>query len=88
MREGTCIRLLEAAALSDPPSSIQPVGSQIDSGVSVAGYSWNLWSGPNSNWQTISFVSADGNINDFSADLNEFFRTSPHYIIDVPHCSP
>ncbi|KAI0727119.1 endo-1,4-beta-D-glucanase [Fomitopsis betulina] len=53
---------------------IEPVGSQIDSGISVAGHTWNLWSGPNSNWQTISFVSADGNINDFSADINEFFQ--------------
>lgn len=68
-----------AALLILLSSSIQPVGSQIDSGVNVAGHSWNLWSGPNSNWQTISFVSADGNINDFSADLNEFFRTSSHY---------
>ncbi|PCH40581.1 glycoside hydrolase family 12 protein [Wolfiporia cocos MD-104 SS10] len=53
---------------------IQPVGSQVESGVEVAGYSWNLWAGPNSNWETISFVSADGNINSFSEDLNDFFQ--------------
>jgi len=53
---------------------IDPVGSQIDSGITVAGNTWNLWSGPNSNWQTISFVSANGNINSFSADINDFFQ--------------
>ncbi|KAG6382029.1 glycoside hydrolase family 12 protein [Boletus reticuloceps] len=52
---------------------IQPVGSLQTSDVSIAGYTWNAWKGPNGNWETISFVSQDGNINDFSADLNEFF---------------
>ncbi|OBZ71677.1 Endoglucanase-1 [Grifola frondosa] len=52
---------------------IQPVGSQIVSGISLAGYTWNLWRGPNANWQVLSFVSADGNINDFNADLKDFF---------------
>ncbi|KAF8891848.1 endocellulase [Infundibulicybe gibba] len=53
---------------------IQPVGSQIVSGISIAGHTWNLWRGPNSNWQVLSFVSASGNIPNFSADLNEFFK--------------
>ncbi|EIW80354.1 glycoside hydrolase family 12 protein [Coniophora puteana RWD-64-598 SS2] len=53
---------------------IQPVGSLATSDVTVAGYTWNIWTGPNSNWETISFVSQDGNINDFSEDLNEFFQ--------------
>jgi len=52
---------------------IQPVGSSIQSGISLAGHPWTLWSGPNQNWQVFSFVSADGNINDFSADLKDFF---------------
>ncbi|KAG6896172.1 hypothetical protein C0992_009866 [Termitomyces sp. T32_za158] len=55
-------------------SRIQPVGSQIASGVSVAGHTWNLWRGPNTNWQVISFVSASGDITSFSADLKEFFN--------------
>lgn len=33
---------------------IQPVGSQILSGVQIAGHSWNLWKGPNANWQVLS----------------------------------
>ncbi|KAH9950342.1 glycoside hydrolase family 12 protein [Amylocystis lapponica] len=53
---------------------IQPVGSLSTSGVSLAGYTWNIWEGPNSNWETISFVSQSGNINDFSGDLQDFFQ--------------
>jgi xyloglucan-specific endo-beta-1,4-glucanase len=53
---------------------IQPVGSQIQSGISLAGHTWNLWRGPNSNWQVLSFVSASGDITNFSADLNVFFQ--------------
>ncbi|KAJ7188769.1 endocellulase [Mycena filopes] len=52
---------------------IQPVGSQITSGTVVAGHTWNLWKGPNANWQVLSFVSAAGNINAFDVDLNDFF---------------
>ena len=53
--------------------SIQPVGSQILSGIELAGHSWNLWKGPNANWEVLSFVSADGDITDFNADLKDFF---------------
>ncbi|KAF9447744.1 glycoside hydrolase family 12 protein [Macrolepiota fuliginosa MF-IS2] len=52
---------------------IQPVGSQIQSGISLAGHTWNLWSGPNSNWKVLSFVSASGDITSFNADLKVFF---------------
>ena len=52
---------------------IQPVGSQILTNIQVGGYSWNLWKGPNSNWQVLSFVAADGEIHDFNVDLKEFF---------------
>ncbi|KAL6301694.1 glycoside hydrolase family 12 protein [Sparassis latifolia] len=53
---------------------VQPVGSLSKSGVSLAGYSWNVWEGPNSNWETISFVSASGDLTSFSTDLNTFFQ--------------
>lgn len=52
---------------------IQPVGSLIKSGISIAGYQWNLWTGPNSNWQVYSFETAQGDITNFNVDLNEFF---------------
>ncbi|THH02955.1 hypothetical protein EW145_g6660 [Phellinidium pouzarii] len=53
--------------------SIQPVGSQTTTGISLAGHTWTLWKGPNANWEVLSFVSADGDITDFSADLTDFF---------------
>ncbi|KII95623.1 glycoside hydrolase family 12 protein [Plicaturopsis crispa FD-325 SS-3] len=53
---------------------IQPVGHQITTATEVANHTWNLWTGPNANWQVYSFVSSTGNINDFSADLNDFFK--------------
>ncbi|KAG6827131.1 hypothetical protein H0H92_013080 [Tricholoma furcatifolium] len=52
---------------------IQPVGSQTVTGLSIAGYTWNLWAGPNTNWETYSFVVQNENITSFSADLTEFF---------------
>ncbi|OCH92827.1 endocellulase [Obba rivulosa] len=52
---------------------IQPVGSQTVTNVSIAGFDWNVWKGPNANWETISFVSADGDITDFRVDLKDFF---------------
>ncbi|KAG6855867.1 hypothetical protein H0H87_009902 [Tephrocybe sp. NHM501043] len=54
---------------------IQPVGSPVKSGISLAGHSWTLWSGPNANWKVLSFVSESGDITSFSADLNEFFSS-------------
>lgn len=53
---------------------IQPVGSQILSGLQIAGHTWNLWKGPNSNWEVFSFVSASGDITNFNVDLNDFFK--------------
>ncbi|KAI0775594.1 endocellulase [Trametes elegans] len=52
---------------------IQPVGSLTKSGVEVAGHTWDVWTGPNTNWQVISFVSQDGDLTSFDADLKEFF---------------
>jgi xyloglucan-specific endo-beta-1,4-glucanase len=53
---------------------IQPVGSQAQTGINIGGHTWTLWSGPNTNWHVYSFVSASGDINSFSGDLNAFFR--------------
>ncbi|KAI0634642.1 endocellulase [Trametes polyzona] len=52
---------------------IQPVGSQVQSGINLAGHNWTLWKGPNANWEVLSFVSQDGDITNFSGDLKEFF---------------
>ncbi|KAJ6631520.1 endocellulase [Mycena sp. CBHHK59/15] len=53
---------------------IQPVGSQITTGTVIANQTWNLWKGPNANWEVLSFVSATGDLNYFDVDLNEFFK--------------
>lgn len=58
---------------ADDHTRIQPVGSQITSGTSIAGHTWNLWRGPNQNWQVLSFVSSTGDLKNFNVDLNEFF---------------
>lgn len=50
-----------------------PLGSQVASDISVGGYTWNLYEGPNTYWETISFVTAEGNLNNFSSDLKDFF---------------
>ncbi|KAK7057626.1 xyloglucan-specific endo-beta-1,4-glucanase A [Favolaschia claudopus] len=63
---------------------IQPVGSQITTGTSIAGHTWNLWKGPNSNWQVLSFVSSAGDINSFNVDLNDFFK----YLIQEQGVAP
>ncbi|PIL34901.1 hypothetical protein GSI_02688 [Ganoderma sinense ZZ0214-1] len=52
---------------------IWPVGSKVQSGISLAGHRWTLWKGPNSNWEVLSFVSEDGDITSFNADLKVFF---------------
>ncbi|KAI0311186.1 concanavalin A-like lectin/glucanase domain-containing protein, partial [Amylostereum chailletii] len=52
---------------------IQPVGSQVTAGAQVGNHTWNVWTGPNANWEVISFVSAAGDINSFNADLKDFF---------------
>ncbi|KAJ7429857.1 endocellulase [Mycena galericulata] len=52
---------------------MQPIGSQIATGIVIAGYTWNLWKGSNENWEVLSFGSAAGDINSFNDDLNAFF---------------
>ncbi|KAG7091159.1 hypothetical protein E1B28_010212 [Marasmius oreades] len=53
---------------------IQPVGSAVTRGISLAGHTWDLWRGPNQNWQVLSFVIQDGEATNFNVDLNEFFK--------------
>ena len=48
------------------------MGSQITTATPIAGYTWNLWKGPNANWEVLSFV-ASSQINSFDVDLKAFF---------------
>ncbi|EIW87083.1 glycoside hydrolase family 12 protein [Coniophora puteana RWD-64-598 SS2] len=52
---------------------IQPIGSKTAS-ANIGGHQWDVWTGPNSNWQVISFLTTEGDITNFSADLNDFFK--------------
>ncbi|KZO89966.1 glycoside hydrolase family 12 protein [Calocera viscosa TUFC12733] len=54
---------------------IEPVGSLLTSSVSIDGYTWNLWSGTNSNWEVYSFIPATSgtSITSFSTNLLPFF---------------
>ncbi|KAJ7876122.1 endoglucanase [Mycena olivaceomarginata] len=63
---------------------IQPVGSQITTGTVVANHTWNLWKGPNANWEVLSFVSAAGDLNSFDVDLNDFFT----YLVEEQGVAP
>ncbi|KAJ7287105.1 endocellulase [Mycena rebaudengoi] len=51
---------------------IQPVGQQITTETVIGDNTWNIWKGPNANWQVISFVSARGDLNWFNEDLKVF----------------
>ncbi|KDQ52789.1 glycoside hydrolase family 12 protein [Jaapia argillacea MUCL 33604] len=55
---------------------IQPVGSSIVTGISLAGYTWDLWKATTETWETYSFIphTTGTSITSFSADLNVFFK--------------
>jgi len=59
---------------------IQPVGSLLTSNIEIDGYTWNLWSGPNSNWEVYSFIPATTgtSITSFNTNLLPFFT----YLVD------
>ena len=50
------------------------IGSTVAQGLQLGGHTFDLKHGPNSNWDVFSFITAEGDITDFQADLNDFFR--------------
>ncbi|KAI0691156.1 concanavalin A-like lectin/glucanase domain-containing protein [Cerioporus squamosus] len=50
------------------------IGSTVVQNLQIAGHTWNLKHGPNSNWDVFSFITAEGDITNFNADLNDFFQ--------------
>ena len=50
------------------------IGNVVAQNLQLGGHTWTLKQGPNSNWDVFSFITAEGDITDFSADLNDFFR--------------
>ncbi|PCH40472.1 glycoside hydrolase family 12 protein [Wolfiporia cocos MD-104 SS10] len=75
---GTSTSTFEVMIWVSTEGGAGPLGSEIASDISVGGYSWNLYEGFNTYWQTVSFVTNQGNINDFSSDLKDYFN----YLID------
>ena len=57
--------------------SVGGIGNVVASNLNIGGHIWTLKYGPNANWEVFSFITADGDITDFNADLNDFFRTFP-----------
>ncbi|KAF7976447.1 hypothetical protein HWV62_6687 [Athelia sp. TMB] len=51
---------------------LNPIGSPI-ANVNIAGCSWTLWQGTNSDWTVFTYLRNQADITSFSADLNEFF---------------
>ncbi|KAI0352554.1 concanavalin A-like lectin/glucanase [Trametes cingulata] len=50
------------------------IGNTVAQNLQLGGHTWNLKHGPNSNWDVFSFITAEGDITDFNADLNDFFQ--------------
>lgn len=51
-----------------------PIGSPVDV-VMIAGQSWDVWYGPNSGWNTVSYIRAT-NTTSATIDLNDFMQDS------------
>ncbi|KAI0687000.1 concanavalin A-like lectin/glucanase domain-containing protein [Earliella scabrosa] len=53
---------------------VSGIGGVVAQNLQIGGHTWNLRHGPNGNWDVFSFITAEGDITDFRADLNDFFR--------------
>jgi xyloglucan-specific endo-beta-1,4-glucanase len=52
---------------------VYPIGSKVAT-VNVAGYSWDLYKGPNGSMTVFSFIPSDGSWKlSFNADVKQFF---------------
>ena len=74
-----------------PVHSVGGIGGVVAQNLQIAGHTWNLHHGPNANWDVFSFITAEGDITDFKADINKFFRTVSHSVpvvvaVDVLCC--
>lgn len=71
--------------------SVQPFGSQIASGVSVGGHTYNVWEGTQSSWDTISYSMTTGATSVSNLDVGALaqdavsrgYLSSSCYLIDV-----
>jgi hypothetical protein len=71
--------------------SVQPFGSQVASGVSVGGHTYNIWEGAQSTWNTISYSMTSGTTSVSNLDVGTLaqdavsrgYLSSSCYLIDV-----
>jgi len=71
--------------------SVQPFGSQVASGVSVGGHTYNIWEGAQSSWNTISYSMTSGTTSVSNLDVGTLaqdavsrgYLSSSCYLIDV-----
>jgi cellulose 1,4-beta-cellobiosidase len=71
--------------------SVQPFGSEVDSNVSVGGTSYNIWEGPQSSWNTITYDMTAGVTSVSNLDIGTLaqnavslgYLSSSCYLIDV-----
>jgi Glycosyl hydrolase family 12/Cellulose binding domain len=71
--------------------SVQPFGSQVASGVSVGGHSYNVWEGTQSSWNTVSYSMTAAATSVSSLDVGALaqdavsrgYLSSSCYLIDV-----
>jgi cellulose 1,4-beta-cellobiosidase len=71
--------------------SVQPFGSEIASGVTVGGYSYNIWEGQQSTWNTISYEMNTGTTSVSNLDIGTLaqdavsrgYLSDSCYLIDV-----
>ncbi|KAI0775593.1 concanavalin A-like lectin/glucanase domain-containing protein [Trametes elegans] len=54
--------------------SVGGIGNVVADNLELGGHKWTLKHGPNANWDVFSFITAEGDITDFDADLNDFFQ--------------
>ncbi|KAI0671216.1 concanavalin A-like lectin/glucanase domain-containing protein [Trametes maxima] len=50
------------------------IGNVVAQNLQIGGHTWTLKHGPNTNWDVFSFITAEGDITNFNADLNDFFQ--------------
>jgi len=53
--------------------NVYPIGQKVAT-VTIAGYTWDLWTGYNGKMRVYSFIPPSGTIKSFTADIKDFFK--------------
>jgi hypothetical protein len=71
--------------------SVQPFGSEVASGVTIGGHTYNIWEGAQSSWDTVTYDMTTGNTSVSGLDVGQLaqdsvsrgYTKSSWYLIDV-----